>query len=124
MTGSAKAKGDAAERELADLLNAYADNDPDNRWNVRRALGAGRQDDQGDLVGVPRCIVQVRNYADEQRAERTALADAMEQLANASLLDFDYAVAAVRHRGGRWVISMHPTTFVRMLQAATNGQSA
>lgn len=120
MTGSAKRKGDKSELEIAAMLTSYAD----NRWNVERALGAGRHADRGDLVGVPRTIVQVRNYADTQRAERTALQDAMAQLANVPLSDFDYAVAAVRHRGGRWVISMHPSTFVRMLRAATDGKSA
>jgi len=120
MTSSAKRKGDAAELELAAMLTSYAD----NRWNVRRALGAGRHDDLGDLVGVPRTIVQVRNYGNAMEAERTALRDAGDQLARAPIKDFDYAVAAVRHRGGRWVIAMHPTVFVRMLMAATNGQSA
>ena len=48
-----KNKGDAAEREAAKLL-AEATGLP-----VRRKLGAGRQDDVGDLDGVPKQLYRL-----------------------------------------------------------------
>lgn len=57
MTGSAKRKGDKAELEvqgiLRDLLGVPA----------RRALGAGRRDDVGDITGVPDTVIQVAAWA-------------------------------------------------------------
>ena len=47
MTNPQKAKGDAAEREIATMINALTG------WPVRRKLGAGRADDTGDLDGIP-----------------------------------------------------------------------
>ena len=58
MTNPQKAKGDAAEREVAALLADLLG------LPVRRKLGAGRQDDQGDLDGIPDTVVQVVNRRD------------------------------------------------------------
>lgn len=48
-----KRKGDAAEREAAALVAELTG------YPVRRKLGAGRSDDEGDLEGVPRTVLQV-----------------------------------------------------------------
>ena len=47
MSNPQKAKGDAAEREVAALLSDLLG------FTVRRKLGAGRKDDTGDLDGIP-----------------------------------------------------------------------
>ena len=47
MTGKAKRKGDKAEREAAELICELTG------YEVRRKLGAGRTDDEGDLEGLP-----------------------------------------------------------------------
>ena len=48
MANAAKRRGDSAEREAAALLSLLL------ARPIRRKLGAGRQDDQGDLDGL-RC---------------------------------------------------------------------
>ena len=47
-------KGAKAERDVAKYLSAW--------WpQARRALGAGRKDDRGDIHGVPYTVVQVKD---------------------------------------------------------------
>jgi Holliday junction resolvase len=57
MANSSKRKGDRAELEIQgwfwDELGVKA----------RRALGAGRKDDVGDIHGVPDTVISVANYA-------------------------------------------------------------
>ena len=52
-----KNKGDAAEREAAKLLAAATG------LPVRIKLGAGRQDDVGDLDGIPKTVIQIASYS-------------------------------------------------------------
>jgi hypothetical protein len=93
VTGSAKRKGDAAEREIAALI---AD---ELGMKVRRKLGAGRLDDTGDLDGIPNTTVQVADWADTARAFREKPLDAEQQRRNAGDL---FAVSFIRTRGGIW----------------------
>lgn len=73
MTGPAKRKGDRAELEvqglLRDLLGVPA----------RRALGAGRLDDVGDIFGVPDTVIQVADWKDALRAVREKPVECEEQ---------------------------------------------
>lgn len=73
MTNSSKAKGDRAELEvqqiLRDLLGVPA----------RRALGAGRLDDVGDIDGVPFTVIQVANWRDVAAAVREKPLEAERQ---------------------------------------------
>jgi Holliday junction resolvase len=89
-----KNKGDRAEREiagiLADLLGV----------NVRRKLGAGRQDDQGDIDGIPSTTVEIKNYADTLRGIREGLTDLQREHANTNNT---FAVCFVRRHGGQWI---------------------
>lgn len=109
MTNSSKAKGDRAELEvqglLRDLLGVPA----------RRALGAGRQDDVGDMHGVPDTVVSVANYADLDRAVREKLPDLERQRANA---DAYFAAMFCRRRGGSYVVVMTPEQFATLWREA------
>ena len=109
MTGRAKAKGDRAERELAELLTV------ETGYEVRRALGAGRLDDQGDMEGLKFTVVQCANYADTSRACLQKPRDAEMQRWNAKE---KFAVSMVRWRGGHWRAVMTIQQFWKILKAA------
>lgn len=93
MTNPSKAKGDRAELEvqalLRDLLGVPA----------RRALGAGRKDDMGDISGVPDTVIQVANYSNITTAVREKPLQAEEQRVRAGA---DFAATFVRLRGGEY----------------------
>ena len=97
MANPSKRKGDAAELEIARIITDLTG------WNVRRALGAGRQDDTGDLYGIPSTTAQVKNYADQARAINEGLHDLERQQTNAGTT---FGVVFVRRRGGRWIAVM------------------
>jgi len=99
MSNPQKAKGDSAERECAALIASLTG------WPARRALGAGRADDAGDIVGVPSTAIQVKNYADQARGIRECLADLDTQRVNAGAT---FAAGFIRRRGGGWVVVMTP----------------
>ena len=109
VTGSAKAKGDAGEREAAalihDLLGVPA----------RRKLGAGRLDDEGDIDGVPDTVIQVCSRSTDVVAVgvvRKPL-EADKQAANAGAT---FAATFLRIRGGTWRVVLTPeawATYVR-----------
>ena len=109
MTGKAKRKGDSAEREAAELLTELLG------VPVRRALGAGRQDDVGDLDGVPNCVIQVANWADTAAAARIKPKEAEIQKENAGV---DHAVTMVRFRGGKWRMVLTPEQWARLVPKA------
>lgn len=94
MTNPQKRKGDAAERELAHKLEALLG------MPIRRKLGAGRQDDTGDIDGLTDCTAQSKNYADILRAIREGLTATEMQQFNAGTT---HAVLFVRRRGGQWI---------------------
>lgn len=56
MANSAKRKGDRAELEVQGMIRDHLG------IPARRALGAGRKDDIGDIHGVPHTVVQVVNW--------------------------------------------------------------
>jgi hypothetical protein len=105
----AKAKGDRAELEvqgiLRDLLGVPA----------RRALGAGRLDDVGDVSGVPDTVIQVVDYQDLARAIREKLPTLEPQRANAGAT---FAALFARRRGGGYVVCMTPELFATFWREA------
>jgi len=106
-----KAKGDRAELEAAELLTQLLG------VPVRRRLGAGRQDDVGDLDGVPDHVVQVANWADTAAAARVKPREAEVQRSNAGAA---YAATLVRFRGRIWRVVLTPeqwAAYLRMLAA-------
>lgn len=109
MTGSAKRKGDKAELEvqglLRDHLGVYA----------RRALGAGRLDDMGDITGVPDTVIQVVSYKDVARAIREKVPESERQRIQA---DASYAATFVRRPGGEYVVVQSVTQWCALWRDA------
>lgn len=105
MSNASKNKGDRAEREAVRVLALLA---PDLLIATpRRKLGAGRQDDIGDLDVLIDAAVQVKNFADLGAAIRQAATGAAAQARRANL-PFHLGMAPVRHaRAGsvRWIAS-------------------
>lgn len=104
MTGTGKAKGDRAEREAAALLAGLLGGD------VRRLLGAGRQDDRGDL-DVPGWTVQVADWASLVSALRSKPLDADKQAARSGTR----GLALLRLRGGEFRVCMTPETWALLV---------
>ncbi|MCU6479080.1 hypothetical protein [Arthrobacter sp. A2-55] len=96
MANSSKEKGDRYEREavpvFAHLLPEFVVKKP------RRMLGAGRQDDVGDLAVLPDVAIQVRALVNMGKAVRTSSADAVSQAANG---DMPYSLGVVPVQGAR-----------------------
>lgn len=112
MTSSAKAKGDSAEREaaaiLCDLLGVP----------VRRKLGAGRADDQGDLDLGLDVTVQVAWWPKRGvlRAVREKPVECEQQARNAGhALGF----TMVRLHGGVWRAVLTPEQMATWVREAT-----
>jgi len=97
VTNPSKVKGDRAELEACRILHDLTG------FPARRKLGAGRLDDTGDVDGIPDCTIQVKAYADTQRAIRECLAELPQQQANAGTT---FAAGLVRRPGGRWMAVM------------------
>jgi hypothetical protein len=118
MANSSKRKGDRAELEvqgiLRDLLGVPA----------RRALGAGRKDDVGDITGVPDTVIQVVDWKDVTRAVREKPLECESQrqktwtgsLANGR--HHTFAASFVRLRGGEYRVVMTPEQWAAMWREA------
>ena len=109
MTGSAKRKGDDAEREAAAVLSDLLG------FPVRRKLGAGRFDDVGDLDGLSDTVIQVAAWADALRAVRVkpVAAELQRDAAGAT-----FAATMVRMRGGLWRVALTPEQFATWAREA------
>jgi len=108
MANPSKAKGDRGELEAAAILTEALG------LPVRRKLGAGRQDDTGDLDGVPRHVVQVANWQDIATALRVKPKEAEQQRINAQA---EHAATLIRLRGGEWRVSLTLEQWARYLRA-------
>jgi hypothetical protein len=95
VSSRSKDKGDRAERAvegiIRDLLGVPA----------RRKLGAGRQDDMGDIDGVPDTCIQVVDYQDLARAVREKLPETERQRER---MGATFAATFVKRRGGFIVV--------------------
>jgi hypothetical protein len=109
MTGTAKAKGDRGEREAAALLSDLLG------YPVKRALGAGRKEDTGDLFGVPDTVIQVADWANALAAVRNKPLAAESQRENANAT---FAASMIRLRGGVWRVVLTPEQFSTLLREA------
>ncbi len=109
MVNPQKRKGDAAEREAADLLASLTG------FPVRRQLGAGRADDVGDLDGIPDTVVQVASWSDVRAAAVAKPRGAEQQRQNAGVR---HAATMVRFRGGTWRVILTPEQWAALIQSA------
>lgn len=105
VTGSSKRKGDRGELEVQGLLQELLG------VPARRALGAGRLDDVGDITGVPETCIQVANWSDALRAVRQKPLDCELQRERSRLT---FAATFVRLKGGVWRVVMTPEQFATM----------
>lgn len=109
MTHPSKRKGDKAELEvqalLRDLLGVPA----------RRALGAGRLDDCGDVHGVPDTVIQVANRKDFATAARHKPIECEEQRKRAGAT---FAATFIRIRGGGYRVVLTPDQFADLWREA------
>lgn len=109
MANSSKRKGDRAELEvqgiLRDLLGVPA----------RRALGAGRKDDVGDIHGVPDTCISVTNRKDVAQAVRAKPLECEEQRTRR---DVTFAATFVRLRGGEYRVVLTPEQWAAMWREA------
>jgi hypothetical protein len=108
MANRPKRKGDRGELEAAAILTEALG------LPVRRKLGAGRQDDTGDLDGVPGHVVQIANWEDTAAAARVKPTAAEQQRINASKA---HAASIIRFRGGTWRVVLTLEQWKRYLQA-------
>ena len=95
MSNPQKRKGDKAELEVQGLLRDHLG------VPARRALGAGRADDMGDITGVPDTVIQVASYADLARAVREKVPKCVEQQQRAGAT---HGATFVRRRGGEYLV--------------------
>lgn len=110
MTNSAKLKGDRAELEVQGLLREHLG------VPARRALGAGRLDDVGDIHGVPDTVIQVVNYADIVRAIREKVPESERQQEQAGA---SFGATFVKRRGGQYVVVQSVEQWCAMWREAT-----
>lgn len=107
MTDPHKTKGDRAEREVAQLIADLTG------YPARRKLGAGRNDDMGDIDGVPDTCIQVANYTDLTRALREKVPACVTQQ---DRMGATFGATFLRRRGGAYVVVLTPeqwATYVR-----------
>ena len=97
MSHPSKRKGDKAELEAAAILTNHLG------YNIRRKLGAGRTDDEGDLEGLPDWTLEVKSYVDLGRAITAGLADSTREQANAGTT---HGAALIRRHGGQWFVAL------------------
>lgn len=113
MTGASKAKGDRGEREVVPLLSRLL-----RLPDVRRALGAGRKDDVGDIDGVPNTAVQVAWRANFTSTVYTKIEDVERQRVNRRV---PFGVAFCRINNRPWVACMTPEQYAKMWRYAQLG---
>lgn len=109
MSNPSQRKGSRAELEAARLLSDLLG------YDVKRALGAGRAEDVGDLFGIPETVIQVKNFKSIARAVTEARDGAEQQARNAGV---PFRTGMVRHPGGAWTMCMSPEAFCTLLREA------
>jgi hypothetical protein len=98
-----KRKGDAAELEVQRLFR-----DQLGIVTARRALGAGRKDDMGDITGIGDLVVQVCSWQNVAAAVRQKPIECEQQRLNAGAT---HAATFVRLRGGTYRVVQTESQF-------------
>jgi len=110
MANSSKLKGDRAELEVQAWFREHLG------IPARRALGAGRKDDIGDIHGVPNTVVQVANRKDVAAAVRAKPLECERQQEQAAA---DFGATFLRLRGGEYRVVLTPAQFAALWREAT-----
>jgi Holliday junction resolvase len=110
MANSSKRKGDKAELEVQAILREHLG------IPARRALGAGRKDDCGDIHGVFDTVIQVANHKEVARAVREKPLECERQRQQA---DTTFAATFIRLRGGEYRVVMTVEQWCDMYREAT-----
>jgi len=106
MTHPSKRKGDTAELEAARIVAVELGVD------ARRALGAGRAEDTGDIWWPGQTLtLQVKNYRNITLAVADGLDGSTRQQANAGT---PYGAAMIRRPGGHWFFAQTVDQFMTM----------
>ena len=106
-------KGPLREREVAAIFNEAG------FTKARRALGAGRQDDVGDIDGVPHLCLQVAG-------RKTGLATVIDEKLPATEIqrknrDVPFAALWIRMDRKPWIIVLSPKMFFTLFKYALIG---
>jgi hypothetical protein len=107
MVHASKRKGDSAELEVQAMIREQLG------LPARRALGAGRKDDRGDIDGVPDTAIQVTNRKDLSSAVTEKLPALERQMLNASAT---FGALFCRRRGGKWIVVMTPEMWCALMR--------
>lgn len=113
MTNRSGAKGAQGEREVQALLRDLLE-----LPKIRRALGAGRKDDVGDIDSVPNTAIQVAWRNDVTRMIRDKTTEVEQQRRNRRVR---FAASFVRWDRGPWIVVMTPAQWARMWKYAQVG---
>jgi Holliday junction resolvase len=109
VSNPSKNKGSRAEREAAAI---WAE---ETGVPARRALGAGRKDDVGDIYGIPNTVCQVASIARLNEAIRLKPVAAEQQRLNAGV---DFACTFVRMVGGEFRVVLTTSQWFQLWRAA------
>ena len=108
MSTPAKRKGDRAELEAAAILTDLTG------FRVQRKLGAGRQEDTGDLWGVPDTVIQVASWpSDVLRSIREKVRGAVQQQAHAGAT---FGAAMIKLPRAGWIVCMTPEQYATYIR--------
>ena len=118
LANASKRKGDRAELEVQGILRELLG------VPARRALGAGRKDDVGDISGVPHTVIQVADRpSDTLRAVREKPLECEAQRLRAwraqpNAHETYFAATFVRLRGGEYRVVLTPEQWAAMWREA------
>lgn len=104
-----KRKGDRAELEVQGILRELLG------VPARRKLGAGRQDDMGDIDGVPDTCISVANLSRISEAVRSKPAECEVQQER---MGATFGATFVRLKGGKYRVVLTPEQFAALWREA------
>ena len=115
MVNEQKARGDAGEREVESIFRAAGFR------RARRALGAGRRDDVGDIDNVRELCVQVVRVAANGSLGSAILRKLPEVEVQRNNRRTRFGVVFARQDKKPWIVVMTPFQFLRIYKYALIG---
>ena len=114
MTSPQKRRGDRAELEVQGMCREELG------LPARRALGAGRRDDMGDIDNVPNTVIQVVDWKDVRAAVRSKPVECEQQRLEAQRQTGEHHFGAtfVRLRGGDYRVVLLPEQWFALWREA------